>query len=106
MLGLYAVVMLLALLLAVYLPAVLTRVAILGRFGAVLEVRENVGLIRRNMGDYLLALVIFLVASFISQFGVILLCVGIFPATFWSYCVLAYPLGQIARRDAVLGARS
>jgi hypothetical protein len=106
MLGLYAIVMLLALLLAVYLPAVLTRVAILGRFGAVLEVRENVGLIRRNLGDYLLALVIFLVASFISQFGVILLCIGIFPATFWSYCVLAYPLGQIARRDPVLGPAS
>jgi len=101
-LALYAVVLLLALLLAVYLPAVLTRVAILGRFGVVFEVRENIGLIRRNLGEYLLALVIYLVANFISQFGVILLCVGIFPLTFWSYCVLAYPLGQIAGRDPML----
>lgn len=104
--ALYAVGLLLALLLAVYLPAVLTRVAILNRFGVVFEVRENFELIRRNLGEYLLALVIFLVASFISQFGVILLCVGVFPATFWSYCVLAYPLGRIAGRDAVLGAAS
>jgi hypothetical protein len=103
-LGLYAVVLLLGLALAVYIPAVLTRVAVLGRFGVAFEVRENVGFIRRNLGEYLLALVIFLVASFISQFGVILLCVGIFPASFWSYCVLAFPLGQIARRDPVLGA--
>lgn len=104
MLGLWALVFLFALALAVYMPAVLTRLAILGRFGVVLEVRENVGFIRRNLGEYLLALVIFLVASFISQFGVILLCVGVFPLTFWSYCVLAYPLGQIAGRDPVLGA--
>jgi Protein of unknown function (DUF4013) len=102
-LGVYALVMVLAVALALYLPAVLTRLAVLGRFNVAFEVRENVGLIRRNLGDYALALVIFLVANFISQFGVILFCVGIFPASFWAYCVLGYPLGLIARRDAVLG---
>jgi hypothetical protein len=104
MLGLYALFFLALMALMVYMPAVLTRLAILGRFGVVLEFRENVGFIRRNLGNYLLALVMYLVASFIAQFGVILLCVGIFPLTFWSYCVLAYPLGQIAGQDPVLGA--
>jgi hypothetical protein len=103
LLALYALFFVMALLLAVYVPAVLTRLALLNRFGVAFEVRENFGFIRRNLGEYLLALVIFLVASFISQFGVILLCIGVFPLTFWSYCVLAFPLGQIAGRDPVLG---
>jgi len=102
-LALSALVFVVALLLAVYVPAVLTRFAVLGRFGVTFELRENLGFIRRNPGEYLLALAIFLVAHFISQFGVLLLCVGVFPATFWSYCVLAYPLAQIARRDPLLG---
>ena len=102
-LALYVLFFLFALLLAVYVPAVLTRFAVLGRFGVAFELSENLGFIRRNLGDYLLALLMFLVAHFLSQFGALLLCVGIFPATFWSYCVIAYPLGQIARRDPVLG---
>jgi hypothetical protein len=103
MLGLYAFFFVVLMALMVYLPAVLTRLAILRRFGAAFEVRENIAFIRRNLGDYFLALVIYLVASFIAQFGVILLCIGIFPLSFWAYCVLAYPLGQIAGRDPVLG---
>jgi hypothetical protein len=102
-LGLYALFFVCMLLLMVYLPAVMTRLAILGRFGVMLEVRENVGFIRRNLGEYLLSLVIYLVASTVAQFGVILFFVGVFPLAFWAYCVLAYPLGQIAGRDAVLG---
>lgn len=104
MLGLYGLFFLVLMALMVYMPAVLTRLAILGRFGVALEFRENVGFIRRNLGDYFLALVMYLVANFIAQFGVILLCVGIFPLAFWSYCVLAYPLGQIAAKDPVLAA--
>jgi len=101
--ALYGVLIVLSMALGLYMPAVLARLAILRRFGVVMEVRENFGFIKRNLGEYLLSLAVFLVASIISQFGVILLCIGIFPLSFWAYCVLAYPLGQIAGRDPVLG---
>jgi hypothetical protein len=44
--------------------------------------------------------VAFLTANFLSQFGILLFCVGIIPATFWSQCVGAYAMGEVAFRDA------
>ena len=62
------------------------------------------------VGRWALALTVvaFLVANFIAQFGIILLCIGIIPATFWSQCVAAYALGEVAYRDpgsATAGSR-
>jgi hypothetical protein len=59
--------------------------------------REIFAFIRANLGNYFLSLVIYLLASFVAQFGVILCCVGLFPAAFWSYLVLAAGLGQTVR---------
>ena len=42
---------------------------------------------------------IYLLASFVSQFGMILCCVGLFPAAFWAYVVLAYGLGETVRMN-------
>ena len=61
--------------------------------------REILAFIRANLGNYALALVIYLVASFLSQFGMILCCVGIFPLAFWAYLVLAYGLGETVRMN-------
>lgn len=101
-LGLYAVFMLAMLALMFYLPSALVRLALLGRFGAAFEWRENLAFIRRNLGQYLLAIGFYLIASFVAQFGVILCFVGVFPASFWSVCLLAFCLGQVARGDAEL----
>jgi hypothetical protein len=101
-LGLYALFMLVMFALMAYLPAALVRLALLGRFGAAFEWRENVAFIRRNFGPYLLTLGFYLVASFVAQFGVILCFVGVFPVSFWSLCVLGYCLGLVARGDAAL----
>ena len=100
--GLYAVTMLLMLLLAVYFPAAFTRFAVLGRFGAGFEVAENLSFIRRNLGRYALALVLYLLASLVAQVGIIACCVGIFPASFWAFCVAAWAMGEVARRDPLL----
>ncbi len=100
--GLYALFMVAMLALAFYLPSALVRLALLGRFGVAFEWRENVAFIRRNLGSYALALAFYLVANFVSQFGVLLCCVGVFPVTFWSLAVLAYGLGHVARGDAAL----
>ncbi|HEY7409295.1 MAG TPA: DUF4013 domain-containing protein [Vicinamibacteria bacterium] len=97
--GLYAAVFLGGLALFVYFPAALARVALTGRVGAGFAVRDNVAFITRNPGNYALALVLYLLANLASQFGVVLCCVGILPATFWSYCVLAWSMGEVARLD-------
>lgn len=89
-----------------YFPAAFIRTAITGRFSAGLEVRENIELIKRSPGNYFLALAIYLVTNFIAQFGVVLCCIGFFPAAFWSMCVAGWAMGEVARRDAVLGGGS
>lgn len=90
----------------VYFPAAYIRTAITGSFRAGLEVRENIELIKRSPGNYFLALAIYWVTSFIAQFGLILCFIGIFPAGFWCMCVTGWALGEVARRDPVLGGRS
>lgn len=96
------VVALLVLAVLVYFPAALARMAVEERFGAAFELGNDVDFLRRNLSNYLLALAAFLVANFLSQFGILLLCIGIFPAAFWAQCVGAYALGEVVLRDSRL----
>lgn len=82
-----------------YFPAAFTRLAVEERFGAAFELDANWAFVKRNLANYLLAIAAFFVANFVSQFGILLFCVGILPATFWSQCVGAYALGEVALRD-------
>jgi hypothetical protein len=82
-----------------YFTAALTRLAVEERFGAAFEFSQNLAFLKRNTGNILMAVLAFLVSNFIAQFGIILLCIGIIPATFWSQCVAAYALGEVAYRD-------
>lgn len=99
--GAYGFLMLASLALAVYLPAALARSALRGTVADGFAWREILGFIQANLGNYLISLVIYLLASFLSQFGLILCCVGVFPAAFWGYMVLAGALGQTVRLSAV-----
>lgn len=94
------------LIVALYFPAAFTRMTLYQRFGAGFEFRENWELIRRNPGNYAIAILIFLVSNFVAQLGIVLCCIGVFPASFWSNCVLGYVLGEVARNDAFLGRRA
>jgi hypothetical protein len=96
---LYMVVALAALVLFLYIPAAMTRFALLGSFSAGFDFRENVAFIRRNLLNYVLALVIYMVASFVAQFAVLLCCIGFFPVSFWAICIFGWALGETARRD-------
>lgn len=93
----WGLIMLVSLALAVYLPAALARAAVRGTVADGFAWREVLGFIRANLGNYLVSLVIYLLASFLSQFGLLLCCVGILPAAFWAYMVLAAALGQAVR---------
>lgn len=100
--GLYGVTIVLMLLLMIYIPAAFIRFVVLDRLGAGFEVAENIAFIRRNLGRYALALVIYVLASFVAQVGFIACCIGYFPAAFWAVCVGAWALGEVARRDPLL----
>jgi hypothetical protein len=95
--ALYGLIVLVSLAMAVYLPAPLTRAALGFGVGEALAWRDSLAFIKANLANYALALVSYLVASFLAQFGILLLCVGVFPAAFWSYLVLAFALGQTVR---------
>jgi hypothetical protein len=100
-LGFYAAFSLGMIALMVYVPAALARHALTGRFSTGFEVRENLDFIRRNFLNYALALVLYMLASFAAQFGVLACCVGVFPVSFWALCVFGWALGETARRDGV-----
>ncbi len=99
--GLYGLVMLVSLALAIYLPAALARAAMRGTVADGFAWREILRFITANLGNYLITLVIYLLASVVAQFGFLLCCVGIFPAAFWGYMVLAVALGQTVRLSAL-----
>jgi len=99
--GLYGLAMLVYLVFAVFLPAALARSALRGTVADGFAWREILDFVRANLGNYLITLVIYLLASFLAQFGFLLCCVGVFPAAFWSYVVLAAALGQTVRLSPV-----
>ena len=101
LLGFYALFLIGMTVLMVYLPAALTRHALTGRLATGFEFRENLAFIRRNLLNYALALVLYMLANFIAQFGVLACCIGVFPVSFWALCVFGWALGETARRDAV-----
>ena len=101
MVALYGLVLLVSLAVAVYLPAALARSALRGSVGDAFAWRENLAFIKANLANYALTLVSYLLAGFLAQFGVLLCCIGVFPAAFWSYLVLAYALGQTIRLSSV-----
>lgn len=87
----------------VFLPAALTRLVLQDRFAAAFEFGEIFDYIKRNAGNYLLAILAYFIASMISQFGVLLLCIGLLPAAFWATIVLGWGLGEAARLDPGAG---
>ena len=90
-----------------YFPAAYLRMVVTGRFGAGFEVRENIDLIKRGPGNYLMAIAIYIVTYVISYvLGIVTCLIGSLPSGFWSACVGGWALGEVARRDPVLGGRS
>lgn len=103
MLGMNLVFLVGGLVLAIYLPSAIARMTLYQRFGAGLEVRENIALIRRNPANYAIAVVLVLLANFVAQIGIVLCCIGIFATSFWSVCVMGFALGDMVRRDPLIG---
>lgn len=83
--------------LAAWLPAALLMVVTSGKFSAAFEFGHIARFIRANAGNYVLAIVVWLVARFAAGLGVLLLCVGVIFTYFWAFAVGAYAMGQVYR---------
>jgi hypothetical protein len=84
---------------AAYLPAAHARVIVTGRLAAGFDVRANLAFIRRNLRNYGLLYVLAIVASLLSNAGLLLCGVGLYPATIWSVVVIAWAQGELVRCD-------
>jgi hypothetical protein len=78
-------------------PAGLIRYAQYDTFGSAFQFGEIFSFIRNNIGDYIIAIILSWVASFIAVFGLILCVIGVFFTTFWAILVSANLYGQLAR---------
>lgn len=80
-----------------FMPASLTFVAIEQRLGAGFEFGRIWPYIKNNIGNYLLAIVIYIIADFMQGFGFFLLCIGLLFTTFWSMLVTTHAFAQTYR---------
>lgn len=78
-------------------PAALTRAIAEQRIKAALELGAVFRFISKNIGNYLIAIAIYLLASFVAQFGIVLFCVGIVLTSFWALMVSCYALADVYR---------
>ncbi len=67
------------------------------------DIRGNLDLIMKNIGNYVIALLIAIVAGFVASFGLILCIIGYFFTLFWSLLVAANVFGQFWRNTQGAG---
>jgi hypothetical protein len=97
--GGFVVVFVLALAVLVYVPAAMVRLIQTDRVVAAFDVMANVDFIRTHLSHYALGLLAIVLAGLIAQLGFFVFCIGIFPASFWSICVMGYVGGELAKLD-------
>jgi len=84
----------------IVLPAALLRFATRDNFAAAFEFSAIIDFIKANSSNYILAVILGLVASFIAGFGVILLVIGLAFTMFWAVLVWSHLLGSVYRTSA------
>lgn len=85
----------LALAMMLFMPASLLFAAVEQRFSAAFEFHRIWAFIRENIGNYLLAIVVYLVARFLAGAGIVLLCIGLIFTGFWSVLIMTYGFAQV-----------
>ena len=93
----------LVLIVTFFMPASLLFAIVEQRFGAAFEFSRIWPFIKNNIGNYLLAIVIYLIARFLASAGIILLCIGIIFTGFWSFLIMAHGFAQAYRFRKVEG---
>jgi hypothetical protein len=86
-----------SLLMALVLPAAMTHYAVTGEFGAAFRFGEVIGLVRNNLGAYLMVLVVTILGGFIGSLGTIACAIGVVFTSFYSVLVTYHAYGQAYR---------
>jgi hypothetical protein len=81
----------------IFVPGALLFAIVEQRFSAAFELGRIWAFIRANIGNYLLAVVVYLIARFLGGFGIALLCVGVIFTGFWSFLITAHAFAQVYR---------
>jgi hypothetical protein len=89
----------LSLALMIFMPASMLFAIAEQRFGAAFELGRLWSFIAANIGNYLLAVVVVLIARFLAGFGIALLCIGVVFTGFWSFLITAHGYAQAYRLD-------
>ena len=89
-----------SLIIFVVMPAALIRFAATDNFASFFEFGEIIGFIQNNSSNYILAVVLGLVAACLSVFGLILLVVGVVFTIAWSMLAIAHLYGSVWANQA------
>jgi hypothetical protein len=80
-------------------PAILVLFAEEGEFMAGFRFGELFEIIRANVGNYIIVILLIWVAGLIASLGVILCVIGVIFTQFWSYLVAGNLMGQLAAQE-------
>ena len=80
-----------------FMPGSLLFATVEQRFGAAFEVGRIWSFIKMNIGNYLLAFCVYLIARTVGGFGIMLLCIGVIFTAFWAFLISAHAFGQVYR---------
>jgi hypothetical protein len=86
-----------ALLVAAITPAVSIKYALTDDFMAGFRFGELFDLMKADLGNYIIAILLTWVATIVAMVGLIGLCIGVFFTGFWSRLVQAHLYGQLYR---------
>jgi hypothetical protein len=84
-----------------FIPGSLLFAVVEQRFGAAFEFARIWVFIRANIGNYLLAVVVYFIARFLGGFGVALFCIGVIFTGFWSLLITAHGFAQAYRLSTI-----
>jgi hypothetical protein len=87
--------------LAVFIPAALLLAVMRQRASAAFEFGTIFRFVRVNLMNYVLAIIVYLIANTLSQFGVALLCIGIFFTVFLSMVITTWAFAETYRLSPV-----
>jgi len=86
------------LLINLIIPAAIIRYAQYDTFSSAFQIGEIWNFIKNNIGDYIIVILLTLLAGLLGQLGFIVCIVGIFFTMFWAGLVQANLYGQLARQ--------
>lgn len=81
-----------------FLPLIIARYAVEGRFGAMFEVGAMLTEARLAGSALLFFFLVVIIASFISMLGIIACFIGVIFTAFYSYLIIGHAAGQLYRR--------